>query len=142
MAHKLFIDTWGWLTLRDKREAQHQIATQFYRKFESGGGNIYTTDYILDETVTLLFKRLAVTKALGATNNLLAAVQVGKLHLEWITPGRFTNAHRLRQKFLDKPDISFTDLTSMVVMQELDIQAIMAGDEHFMHVGMGFQRVP
>ncbi|MCL5995064.1 MAG: hypothetical protein M1546_03285 [Chloroflexi bacterium] len=48
----------------------------------------------------------------------------------------------LRLKFSDKPDISFTDLTSMVVMTELGITQIMTADAHFTHVGMGFQCVP
>jgi predicted nucleic acid-binding protein len=58
--------------------------------------------------------------------------------LEWITPERFEAAQTLRRKFQDKPDISFTDLTSMCVMQELDVTEIVTGDRHFTHVGMGF----
>ncbi len=38
--------------------------------------------------------------------------------------------------------ISFTDLTSMSIMTELDIREVLTGDEHFLHVGMGFQRIP
>ncbi|MCV3214470.1 hypothetical protein OGM63_13265 [Plectonema radiosum NIES-515] len=45
-------------------------------------------------------------------------------------------------KFLDKPLISFTDLTSMVVMQECKITTILTKDAHFTHVGMGFELVP
>ena len=30
----------------------------------------------------------------------------------------------------------------MVVMKELDVKDIITGDEHFEHVGMGFQRKP
>ncbi len=45
-------------------------------------------------------------------------------------------------RFDDKPRISFTDLTSMVVMKELGVKDIVTGDEHFEHVGMGFQCKP
>ena len=55
---KLFVDTWGWLTLHDKRETQHRKVVNLYNDFRSQGGYIYTTDYVLDETFTLLFKRL------------------------------------------------------------------------------------
>jgi len=41
-----------------------------------------------------------------------------------------------------QPKISFTDLTSMVIMKELGIKDIITGDEHFNGVGMGFKRVP
>jgi len=52
---KLFVDTWGWLTLHDRREARHQEVIQFYNHFRSQGGAVYTTDYVLDETFTILF---------------------------------------------------------------------------------------
>ena len=44
--------------------------------------------------------------------------------------------------FVDKPDISFTDLTSMVVMLALGITHIVTADAHFLKVGEGFQLLP
>lgn len=44
---------------------------------------------------------------------------------------------KLRHRYQDKPSISFTDLSSMVVMQELDIEWIRTEDNHFTHVGDG-----
>jgi predicted nucleic acid-binding protein len=64
------------------------------------------------------------------------------LQLEWITVDRFDQIRTLRLKFQDKPLISFTDLSSMVIMQELNITAILTADAHFSHVGLGFQRAP
>jgi predicted nucleic acid-binding protein len=48
----------------------------------------------------------------------------------------------LRRKYSDKPRISFTDFTSMVVMSELGITDVMTEDDHFLQVGMGFNKVP
>ncbi|HGE72035.1 TPA: hypothetical protein ENX78_14450 [Candidatus Poribacteria bacterium] len=62
--------------------------------------------------------------------------------LEWITPSRFERAKQFRLQFHDKSMISFTDLTSMVVMKDLDIGYILTEDEHFLHVGMGFNKAP
>jgi predicted nucleic acid-binding protein len=81
---------------------------------------------------------------------LIGLVKIGKLDLlkegylqiQWVTPERFERAKELRLKYQDKPKISFTDLTSMVIMKELDLKEIMTGDEHFKHVGMGFQHKP
>jgi predicted nucleic acid-binding protein len=42
--------------------------------------------------------------------------------------------------YQDKPKMSFTNLTSMVIMKELGFKEIMTGNEHFEHVGMAFQR--
>jgi predicted nucleic acid-binding protein len=142
MKNKLFIDTWGWLTLYDKDEARHEETTQFYQQFRSQKGIIYTTDYILDETFTLLFKRVYAEKAKESMQILINAFQKSTFNLIWIDELRFIKAQSFRIKFLDKPHISFTDLTSMVVMEEFGINWVLTEDEHFIQVNLGFQRVP
>jgi predicted nucleic acid-binding protein len=62
--------------------------------------------------------------------------------MERVTPERFEEAKELRLKYHDKPRISFTDLTSMVIMEQLHIKDILTEDEHFEHAGMGFIRRP
>jgi uncharacterized protein len=57
MAIKVFVDTWGWLTLHDQSEARHREVVEFYKDFRAQNGVVCTTDYVLDETFTLLFKR-------------------------------------------------------------------------------------
>lgn len=136
---KLFVDTWGWLTLYDSREARHQDVARFYERFRSQGGHLYTTDYVLDETLTLLFIRLPFLQAGQAMDILDQAVEEGYIQLEWMSPERFARTEALRLKFQDKPRISFTDLASMAVMEELGISTVLTGDAHFTHVGMGFQ---
>jgi uncharacterized protein len=69
-------------------------------------------------------------------------VATGMLHLVWMTPERFDKTVKLRLRYQDKPNISFTDLSSMVVMQELGIDWVLTADNHFAHVGMGFQLKP
>lgn len=142
MAHKLFIDTWGWLTLHDKSERYHQQATEVYQQAITQNGQIYTTDYVLDETFTFFFRRLPASRADQSMKVLLSAFSTDNFYLIHITKERFTQTQLLRSKFLDKPLISFTDLTSMVVMQEFGITTILTEDAHFTHVGMGFQLVP
>ncbi len=142
MKAKLFVDTWGWLTLHDKREAQHQEIVKLYRSFRSQAGAIYTTDYVLDETFTLFFKRLTPARAKRSMEMLINAFREEDFNLVWITAERFVQTQALRIKYLDKPQISFTDLTSMAVMKELGIEAVLTGDAHFTQVGMGFQKIP
>ncbi|HED04084.1 MAG TPA: PIN domain-containing protein [Candidatus Fraserbacteria bacterium] len=106
------------------------------------GGSVYTTDYVLDETFTLFFRRLPFAQAKESLKLLDAAIQQGYLLLEQIDLKRFEEAKRLRLKLRDKPKISFTDLTSTVVMKERELTQILTQDEHFIQVGMGFQTVP
>ena len=142
MAAKLFIDTWGWLTLHDKGERYHQQAQKAYQQAVQERGQIYTTDYVLDETLTFFFRQLPASRAEQSMKGLLSAFSVSNFHLIRINEERFTQTEELRSRFLDKPLISFTDLTSMVVMRELDITTILTEDAHFTHVGMGFQLLP
>ena len=139
---KIFIDTWGWLTLRDRDEPRHGDVKDFYQQLRNENEMIYTSDYVLDETITLVFKRLPFKTAKESLAKIDKAMEQGYLQVEWITPERFEKAKILRLKYQDKPKISFTDLSSMVVMKELGVKDIITGDEHFEHVGMGFQRKP
>ena len=139
---KVFVDTWAWLSLIDKREKEHMQVVNRYGQLLRNHATLYTTDYILDETNTLLFKRLSFGIAKQGLSGILESISFGQLVLELITPLRFQLAYDLRLRFQDKPDISFTDLTSMAVMQELGITQILTADAHFQHVGLGFQFIP
>jgi predicted nucleic acid-binding protein len=128
--------------LGNKREPRHAELLEFYSAWKKQKGTSYTTDYVLDETFTLLFRRLRIEDAKESVNVIEKGIERGYIRLERITAERFEMAKSLRMRFRDKPRISFTDLTSMVVMVELGISDILTEDEHFTQVGMGFQRVP
>ena len=139
---QIFIDTWGWLTLRDRRKARHREVDRFYQEVRRRRDGVYTSDYVLDETITLLVRRLPFVRAKESLQYIQQAIAEGYLRLEWMTPQWFEKAIELRYRFQDKPRISFTDLTSMVVISEREIEEILTEDDHFLHVGMGFRKVP
>lgn len=138
----MFIDTWGWLALRDRREDLHEEAKTVYQKYRKKNANLYTSDYVLDETFTLLFKRLSKRLAQDSIDQIHKTIETNSLTLGWINQKEFNRAKRLREKFQDKPDISFTDLTSMVIMEKYSIKKILTSDDHFTHVGKGFEILP
>jgi predicted nucleic acid-binding protein len=94
------------------------------------------------DSLTLVFRREHFGEAKTFIGRLLLAVEAGEVRMERITTRRFEAAWTLLQKFQDKPGISFTDLTSMAVMQELELTCVLTGDAHFEHVGLDLQRVP
>ena len=138
---RLFVDTWGWLTLRDKGERRHQDIAPVFESFQQSGGALYTSDFVLDETFTLLFRRLPFAAARESMELLAASLDEGSLVSVPINAPRFKAAQQLRLRYQDKPAISFTDLTSMVVMQEFEIQKILTEDNHFTQVGLGFELI-
>jgi predicted nucleic acid-binding protein len=136
---KLVIDTWGWLALEDSREPFHEAATRIYAKAAETSGNIHTTNFILDETITLLYRRRPFEEVTRFTRGLLTSPFI---EIQEITQSRFQRAYDLRLKFRDKPGISFTDITTMVVAQDLNALDILTGDSHFLQVGFGFRLMP
>ncbi len=138
---RVFIDTWGWVSLHNKREKTHSEVKNWYHGFRSKNGIAYTTDYVLDETFTLLFRVAPIESASASIETIDKSIREGYLILERISPERFEKAKRLRLKYQDKPLISFTDLTSMIVMSEERIEAILTEDAHFTYLETGFQKV-
>lgn len=51
---KLFIDTGAWVALNNKKDKHHKNAVKDNRDFLDSGYFYLTSDYILDETYTLL----------------------------------------------------------------------------------------
>jgi uncharacterized protein len=136
---KLFVDTWGWLALADRSDAGHQVAAHCYSERSRLTGRIVTSNFVLDEFLTLLFSRLPFAEAAKFANAVLTSPFVTA---ELVTRERFDAAMQFRLKLSDKPKISFTDLTSMVIMKELGITDVMTADSHFVQVGLGFRILP
>lgn len=142
MRERFFVDTWGWVALGHKKDSHHKEIVRFYRAAQSRRDEIVTSDYVLDELITLLFRRENSTEVLGFIDGILSSAAQGFIKIEKISKEHFDQAWNLKRRFKEKPLISFTDLTSMVLMNEMDINKILTTDRHFFQVGMGFQKVP
>ena len=101
-----------------------------------------TSDYVLDEVITALFRNVSFDSAVRFIESIFSKIKKGQLKLEWINKGRFESAWSLRERYQDKPDISFTDLTSFALMQELVVNKVFTGDTHFEEVNLGFKTIP
>lgn len=142
MPGAVFIDTWGWLALGHHRDSRHREIKELYQALREEKTPLYTSDYVLDEVITLLFRREVFKEAVYFVEGIFQAAEEGRLTIERVTSERFAGAWRLRKRFGDKPRISFTDLTSMSIMRERSINRILTEDAHFEHVGLGFQCEP
>ncbi len=127
----VFVDTSALAALADRRDHNHQAAADFVRGLPRAAGRLVTTNYVLDETFTLLRHTigLAHTVAFGEAlmqSRLYTIVQVDprvqRLAWEWF------------KRYTDK-DFSFTDCTSFVVMKAMCIEEAFAFDRHFVQAG-------
>jgi uncharacterized protein len=139
---RLFVDTWGWLVLANDRDPAFEAVSEIRAGAAGQTGAWLTTDYVLDETFTRLFAAAPFAAARRFAEGIFESSRQGLLDIEHVTPERFLRAWRLRLRYRDKPRISFTDLTSFVVMRELELRRVLTGDSHFEQVGMGFVRIP
>jgi predicted nucleic acid-binding protein len=135
---KLFVDTWGWVAVADRGDSGHKAATEIFRQARRSGGAV-TSNFILDETFTLLFKRRPFEDAWHFTTDV---VRSPFIDIQEVTSARFSRTIDLRKRFSDKPKISFTDLSTIAIMVELGITDILTADRHFTHVGLGFRALP
>ncbi|CAG0964964.1 type II toxin-antitoxin system VapC family toxin [Geobacter sp.] len=137
----VFFDTWGWLAIAHRDDRRHGEATAFYREFVLAGGVPVTSDYILAETISLLRARTTPKGTESFIDGILAAQRSERVRIERIGEERWQTAWKLSKKFADKPDISFADFTSFVVMKELRINEALTADRHFELIGMGFRKL-
>jgi uncharacterized protein len=95
------------------------------------GRVLITTDFVIDETLTLIRFRLG----LAAANAWWEQID-GSARLRWerIENDRFERARHLFFQYRDK-DLSFTDCTSFAVMRELRLTTVITTDRHFRQVG-------
>jgi predicted nucleic acid-binding protein len=138
---KIFFDTWGWLAIAHRDDRRHAEATAFYREFIVAGGVPVTSDYILAETISLLRSRTTARGTESFIDGILAAQLSDRVRVERICEERWLAAWKLSKKFSDKPDISFADFTSFVIMKELRIAEALTADRHYELIGMGLRKL-
>lgn len=75
MSEAVFIDTWGWLALGHRRDSYHQKIKDFYQALKAHGVRLSTTDYVLDEAITLVFRREVYEEAVRFMEGIFEAGQ-------------------------------------------------------------------
>ena len=113
MGDRVFVDTWGWVALGHKKDFRHKEIVRHYREINRRGGRIYTSDYVLDELITLLFRRENIAEALVFIEGIFSSSKQGHLKIEKITPDHFDQAWKLSVSIRKYDNVSFMSLTSV-----------------------------
>jgi predicted nucleic acid-binding protein len=127
----LFVDTAGSVMLADAADPWHHEACGFRDRWLEHAGTLVSTDYVMDETLTLLRMRLGLRAAERWWNQVEASARV---RWEWIDPARAERARQWLFRWHDKK-FSFTDCSSFVVMKQLRIRDVLTSDRHFRQAG-------
>jgi predicted nucleic acid-binding protein len=131
MANDIFVDTSGFYALLIKADDRHVAATRQLRYAQRRKRRFVTSDYVLDETATLL-KARGHLHFLGAFFEKVLASRVCRI--ESTDPERF---HAVQAFFLKHADQawSFTDCVSFCVMTEFRLRDALTKDGHFHEAG-------
>jgi len=138
----VFVDTWGWITLADKNDPNFPEVSELYRNLSRRKTIIVTSEWVLQETGTLLFSRFPFTQSEKFFSSLLEAGEKELLSIMHINREDFYPIYSLRKKYRDKPQISFVDLSTIWLISELKIKAIITDDEHFHKIGLDLRILP
>jgi predicted nucleic acid-binding protein len=124
----IFVDTGAWFAAAVPSDSDHPAASRW---LAVNAEPLLTTNYVVDETLTLLRARGERTRALllgeGFFNGRLAEIYTldeADIALAWEVFKRF-----------DDKSWSFTDCASKVVIERLGIRRAFAFDNHFRQFG-------
>ena len=132
----MFVDTAGWMACADRADPAHAPCRAARDRALETGHNLITSDFVIDETLTLIRFRLGLDAASAWWDQIERSA---RLRWERVESDRFERARHVFFRYRDK-DLSFTDCTSIVIMRELKLRTVITTDRHFHQ--MGFEVLP
>src|SRR5213592_4210911 len=86
----LFVDTGGWMGMADAADPRHEMCRVARDEWLRRGGILLSTDYVLDETLTLIRLRLGLRTASQWWDQIEGSRRV---LWEWVNPQREPRRH-------------------------------------------------
>jgi len=124
----IFVDTSAWYALVDRTDNHHADAVAFVDALMEG---LITSDFIVDETLTLIQARLGHRAAVDL------GIKFWREDIATLVPVTRDIQLRAWEIFQNSPDkgFSFTDCTSFALMEQLGITNAFSFDAHFDQLG-------
>ena len=127
----IFIDTGAYLARFIVKDQHHKLAMTKWNKLQKSKIKYFTSNFVLDEMITLLGRWVSVEFALEKAYSIYSSEAFIVLR-----PEEEDEFHALKfyKKFSDKK-IGFTDCVSFALMKKHKIQRVFSFDRHFVDVG-------
>ncbi len=125
----VFLDTGFLIAVKNSDDKHHKTAIKEMRELLQGKlGKIFTSDYILDELLTLARNKLkSKVKVQEIADFILLSPRISVLAL---APNDFTQALDFFWKHFEN-GLSFTDCTILVQCSSLEVENVATFDSHF-----------
>jgi len=124
----IFVDTGAWFASVVPSDRDHEAAARWLSRNTQP---LITTDYVVDETLTLLKARGQGLRALRLGEQFFHGALATVYYL---TEADILRSWQLFRQFADK-DWSFTDCTSKMLIEKLRLTQAFAFDHHFHQFG-------
>lgn len=124
----IFIDTSMFYALVDENDDFHKQALQIWQKQKLQKIQLITSNYILDETFTLIRQRRGRKVVDEFRKNLLSEIKIIRVTVA-------DEAGAWGWFLQDWSDLSFTDCVSFALMKRLEIGQALTFDNHFKRAG-------
>jgi len=118
----------AFLAYRNTKDKYHETALKVFKDALKGKyGQIYTSDYIYDEALTL---------ALTRTNNLAVAMDIAqvirspRIKMVFVDTEILEKSTKTFKQYSDR-NLSFTDAVSIEIIKDLNIEKYFGFDSHF-----------
>lgn len=125
---RVFVDTGGWYAYVRADDPDHKAVAEALQRWE---GRLVSSNFVFDETVTLVQARLGHRHALAVGKTLRDA---GNVDLIRATSQDEDDAWRFFARHGDK-GYSFTDCVSFALMRRIGIEDSVTTDRHFVQAG-------
>ena len=125
----VFVDTGIFVALHNADDEFHSRSKELMKQaLKSDFGRIFTSDYVIDEAITTALVRTKKHDlALDLGRFIITSPRIAKL---WVGEDSFRAAWKKFSVFKDKP-LSFTDCTSIALIEMRRIKQIMSFDSGF-----------
>ena len=124
----IFADTGAFLAYRNKKDKYHETALKLFRDALKGKyGQIYTSDYIYDEALTLALIR---TRNTAVAMDIAEVIRSPRIKMVFVDTELLEKSTKTFKQYSDR-NLSFTDAVSIEIMKELNIEKYFGFDSHF-----------
>lgn len=132
-SHRIYVDTSAFYALEDCSDDNHGKAIKIRDEIRTKKIKLLTSNFVLDETLTLLRIKLGHDIAVNFGKNIQGSKIIEIVH---VTEEIEKQSWRAFVKYRDK-DFSFTDCTSFEIMKKYGIKRAFTFDDHFRQGGFG-----
>jgi len=129
----VFVDTGVFYADHDEAATRHGRADAAMDTVYRGEfGQPYTSDYVYDETTTLTLRRTGRVEAAKTVGHRIRGVDgfSSVCSMFWVNPPVFKNAVEVFERY-DDQRLSFTDATTVALVDEHDVDAVLSFDDDF-----------